>query len=233
MGADPFDPILECGPLAPKTVTLRVDFIHAAVTALVASGVAAEQITSLSVLVTSENFKLILRGRSSKSVKSRTPSMMVWPGLACDRSRWVKPAPRSCVELTNLSSRLPTLQPGLTEKNKVLLRAFDDENLQSELLTALVPPQRRPPEAPVSSVTGRCTSCPRDSPPALLCASHGKPRKLEFVRSVLAEAGRRRGGGRVPSGEMKNRRPYQARCRPRSQPFSGGYGSRVLSLLLG
>ena len=46
LGADPFDPDARVRPLARKTVTLRINFIHAAVTALVASGIAPKQITS-------------------------------------------------------------------------------------------------------------------------------------------------------------------------------------------
>ena len=80
-------------PLAPKTVTLRVNFIHAAVTALVASGVTPEQITSLSVLVTSENFKLILRRRFEQvGEKPNAFNDGLAKALLAIAREWVKPA---------------------------------------------------------------------------------------------------------------------------------------------
>ena len=101
----------------------------------VASGIAPEQITSLAVLVTPENFKLILRRRFEQAgEKPNAFNDGLAKALLAIAREWVKPSPEVLLELKNLSSSLPTLQPGLTEKNKVLLRAFDDENLQSELL---------------------------------------------------------------------------------------------------
>ena len=49
--------------LAPQTIKLHQNQIHAAVTALVESGVKPTAITSLADLVSPENFKRILRQR--------------------------------------------------------------------------------------------------------------------------------------------------------------------------
>ena len=49
-------------------------------------------------------------------------------------SEWVKPPAETVTTLKTLRSKLGTLPPGLTEKNKALLRALDD----SRLTTALV-----------------------------------------------------------------------------------------------
>ena len=53
-------------PLAPQTIQLRRNQIHAAVTALVESGVKPTAIRSLADLVSPENFKRILRRRHEK-----------------------------------------------------------------------------------------------------------------------------------------------------------------------
>ena len=50
--------------LAPQTIQLRRNQIHAAVTALVESGVRPSAITSLADLVSPEKFKRILRRRN-------------------------------------------------------------------------------------------------------------------------------------------------------------------------
>src|SRR6184192_4047719 len=58
--------ILPCNPpraLSPRSVRLRRDQIHAAVTALVESGVKSSAIRSLADLVTPDHLKRILRRR--------------------------------------------------------------------------------------------------------------------------------------------------------------------------
>ena len=57
--------------MAPRTVQLRRDQIHAAVTALIEAGVPAADIASLADLVVPENFKRILRRRYEMSAGSR------------------------------------------------------------------------------------------------------------------------------------------------------------------
>ncbi len=108
--------LLPVRPLAPRTVTLRVNFVHAAVTAAVGSGGGPEQITSLAVLVTSENFKLILRRRFEQAgQKPNAFNDGLAKALLAIASEWVKPSPEALLELKDLSSRLPAVQPGLTE----------------------------------------------------------------------------------------------------------------------
>ena len=147
----------------------------------------------------------------------------------------MKPAPQILLELKNLSSRLPTLQPGLTEKNKVLLRAFDDENLQSELLNlpefllkdAL---QKRPSVRSLADAQAALAI-------ALLpyCALRmANLAKLEFGRTLFLP---KRDGDEAaeafPAGEMKNRRPYQAALPPKITAMVWAYRSNILELVVG
>ena len=62
-GADAFAVNARSRALAPRTLKLRRDQIHAAVTALVESGIQPSDIRTLADLVSAENFKRILRRR--------------------------------------------------------------------------------------------------------------------------------------------------------------------------
>src|SRR5262249_15121621 len=62
-GSDPFATDARNKPLAPRTLKLAKDQIHAAVTALVKSGKKPEEIRSLAALIAIENFRSILRQR--------------------------------------------------------------------------------------------------------------------------------------------------------------------------
>jgi hypothetical protein len=62
-GSDPFAPDARSRALAPRTLQLRRDQIHAAITALIETGVEPAAITSIGDLVSPENFKRILRRR--------------------------------------------------------------------------------------------------------------------------------------------------------------------------
>ena len=205
-------------------------------TALVASGIPPKQITSLAVLVSPENFKLILRRRFEQvGQKPNAFNDGLAQALLAIAREWVKPSPEVLLELKNLSSRLPTLQPGLTEKNKVLLRAFDDENLQSELLNlpefllqnAL---QKRPSVRSLADAQAALAI-------ALLpyCALRmANLAKLEFGRTLFLP--KRDGDEAVvefPPGEMKNRRPYQAALPPKITAMVRAYRSKVLEPLVG
>jgi integrase len=114
-------------PLAPQTIKLRHDQIHAATTALVESGIAPNEIKRLADLVTIENFKRILRRRHEmiggrENVFNRDLART----LVEIARQWVKIDAATLTELTRLASKVPAPLPGLTEKNKRSLRQFDD-----------------------------------------------------------------------------------------------------------
>ncbi len=113
--------------LAPETLRLRRDEIHAAVTALLESGMATKEIRSLADLVSLENFKRILRrrhemvGGRENIFNAELARMLVEVGRD-----WVKLDPARLKELTRLAGKVPKPMPGLTTKNKRVLRQFDD-----------------------------------------------------------------------------------------------------------
>jgi integrase len=134
-GTDPFDPDARPRPLAPRSIVLRRTFLHAAVTALIESGVPVEEITSLAELTSPERFKAILRARHRRAgEKANAFNEGLAKALVAIAREWVKPSPQVLAELKGLLAKLPKPTPGLTDKNKGLLRQFDDAELQRELI---------------------------------------------------------------------------------------------------
>lgn len=131
-GADCFAADARPRALAPQTLRLRRDEIHAAVTALVDSGMVPTAITSLADLVTIENFKRILRRRvdmvgGRENMFNRDLARM----LVSIARHWVKVDKAVLDQLNRLASKVPAPVSGLTAKNKAALRQFDDpENLR-------------------------------------------------------------------------------------------------------
>ena len=126
-GADVFAADARSRALAPQTVQLRRNQIHAAVTALVESGVRPSAITSLADLVSPEKFKRILR-RRHETVDGRENVFNGDLARALVRiaAEWVKVDAGVIVELTRLAGKVPVPMPGLTVKNKRTLGQFDD-----------------------------------------------------------------------------------------------------------
>jgi integrase len=126
-GSDAFAADARSRALAPQTIRLRQNEIHAAITALVESGIKPTAIKSLADLVSSENFKRILR-RRHETIGGR--ENVFNHGLA--RSlvdlavRWVKIDAAAHAELKRLAGKVPMPISGLTDKNKRALRQFDD-----------------------------------------------------------------------------------------------------------
>jgi integrase len=126
-GADVFAADARSRALAPRTLNLRRNQIHAAVTALVDSGVKPSAIRSLADLVSPENFKRILRQRF-KAVDGRENAFNrdLAEVLVQIGREWVKLEPSVLDELKRLTGKVPMPKPGLTPKNKAALRQFDD-----------------------------------------------------------------------------------------------------------
>jgi integrase len=131
---DPFAADARPRPLAPATVGLRRDQIHAAVTALVDSGVEPGSITALADLVTAPNFKKIAQ-RRLETAEGRENSFN--RGLATTlvqiAKEWVKTEEATLRELKRLASKLPAPRGDLTAKNKRFLRQFDDPQVLQRL----------------------------------------------------------------------------------------------------
>ena len=132
------DPLAEgarARALAPLSLTLQRTHIHSAVTAAAAAGIPVDQITSLASLVEPETFRALLRHlwqRDGRKLTAYTHGVAVT--LIAIASEWVKAPADAIATLKALRSKLGTLPSGLTEKNKALLRKFDDPVLLTALL---------------------------------------------------------------------------------------------------
>ena len=128
-GSDPFAPDARVRPLGPRTLALRRDQIHAAVSALVESGTKPASIRSLADLVTPNNIKSILRRRLAMvGGTENTFNHLLGSVLLQIAREWVKVDPAVLGELKRLVRKLPVPRSGLTDKNKRFLRQFDDPN---------------------------------------------------------------------------------------------------------
>jgi integrase len=135
-GSDPFAPEARARPLAPQTVRLRRDQIHAAATALVESGVAPADVTSLGAIVTPDTLKRILRRRlEAQGGSHNTFNLDLGKALVQIAREWVKAEPATLTELKRLVGKMPVQFSGLTDKNKRFLRQFDDPLVMQRLLS--------------------------------------------------------------------------------------------------
>jgi integrase len=121
--------------MAPQTIRLRRDHIHAAVTALIEVGVPAADIASLADLVVPENFKRILLRRYEMTAGAENVfNRDVARSLLEIAYQWVKVEQATASELRRLAGKLPAPAPGLTRKNKGALRQFDDPQALHRLM---------------------------------------------------------------------------------------------------
>jgi integrase len=125
--ADPFATDARSRPLAPRTLKLTRDQIHAAVSALVASGTKPATIRSLADLVTPNALKSIIRRRLALTGDTKNSfNHYLARTLVRIAHEWVKVDPPILAELKRSASKLKTLGRKLTQKNKRFLRQFDD-----------------------------------------------------------------------------------------------------------
>jgi hypothetical protein len=126
-GSDPFAADARSRALLPRTLRLRRDQIHAAASALVASGTKPATILSLADLVTPNSVKCILRRRLEMvSGEENTFNHGLGRALLQIAREWVKVDAPTVAELNRLISKMPVPEIGLTNKNKRFLRQFDD-----------------------------------------------------------------------------------------------------------
>jgi integrase len=124
---DPFAADARIRPLAPRSLRLRRDQIHAAVTALVDSGIKPSAIRSLADLVSPDHFKRILRQRvDSVGEAGNTFNRGLGHALLQIAHEWIHVDEQHFSELKRLFGRMPEPTVGLTHKNKRALRQFDD-----------------------------------------------------------------------------------------------------------
>jgi integrase len=133
-GIDVFAADARSRALAPRTLQLRRDQIHAAVSALVESGVPPAAITSLADLIAPENFKRIMRQRKAVDGPTKAFDRDLAEALVQIGREWVKPEPTVLTELKRLVGKLPKPATGLSSKNKTALRQFDDPAVLRRLI---------------------------------------------------------------------------------------------------
>jgi integrase len=132
---DPLDENARARALAPRTLRLRRDHIHSAATAAVVAGIVAKDLTSLAGLVEAEPYKALLRHRWEADGRNLTAYTHGVAGtLIAVAKEWVKVPPDTLTALKALRRKLGTLPAGLTDKNKALLRKFDDPRLLQSLI---------------------------------------------------------------------------------------------------
>jgi integrase len=132
---DPLDENARRTPLAAKTIRLRRDHVHSAVTAAVAAGVDSNHLVDLGSLIEPETFKKILRYRWESEGRKLTAYTHGLAGsVIAIAKEWVRVPNESLAALKATRHRLGALPIGLTEKNKDLLRQFNDKGLLRRLV---------------------------------------------------------------------------------------------------
>jgi integrase len=132
---DPLDDKARVRALAPETVRLRRDHIHLAASAACAAAITAERLMSLAQLVDPETFRALLRHLWAKrGGKLTSYTRDVANALITMAAEWVRVPADQLTQLKKLRAKLGSLRSGLTEKNKALLRKFDDPRLVASLL---------------------------------------------------------------------------------------------------
>jgi integrase len=132
---DPLDEHARARALSPGTLRLRRDQIHSAAAAANATGTKMSDLTSLAGLVEPETFKRTLRQcweRDGRKLSAYTHG--VAGTLIAIAHEWVRVPPEVLAQLKAMRAKLGSLLPGLTEKNRALLRKFDDPRVLTALL---------------------------------------------------------------------------------------------------
>ncbi len=133
---DPLEENARRTPLAPKTRHLRRDHLHSAITAAITSGMDAEKLVDLKSLVELETFKKVLRYRWESEDRQLTAYTHGLAGsLIAIAKEWVRVPNDTLAALRATRHKLGALRFGLTDKNKNILRQFNDKGLLRRLVT--------------------------------------------------------------------------------------------------
>jgi integrase len=206
--SDPFAVDARQRALAPRTVRLRRDQIHAAVTASVVSGTKPSAILSLADLVLPDRFKRILRRRlDSVSGEENIFNRDLGQALIQIAHEWVRVDAQAFAELKRLIGKMPAPVMALTDKNKRALRQFDDPAVLRRLYAL---PERLWNEARRDKKPNFRTLAKAQAALAIgiLCYMPLRLQNLaalEFDTHLFMRAGRRAISTlELPAGEVKN-----------------------------
>lgn len=133
---DPFDDERPRRALKPRTIKQRRTQIVLAASALVHRGHDRESLQSLADLVDVEAAKNILRHYLGQNTP-RSPAFLgnLAQTLFSIAKEWVRVDPDHLEGLRNVRRRLPPVPPGMTAKNRSLLREFEDSETLRRLLS--------------------------------------------------------------------------------------------------
>ena len=132
---DPLDEDARTRALAPASLRLRRDHIHLAVSAACSAGIDPNQLTCLSRLVEPEMFRTILRQQWKERGQKPTSYIVSLASVLIKiAAEWVKVPLEQLAALKEIRSKLGRTRSGLTEKNKAVLRRFDDARLLGKLI---------------------------------------------------------------------------------------------------
>jgi integrase len=210
-GADLFAVDARERTLAPRTVELLRNQIWAAVTSLATGPTAVQRLTSLAGLVTPRNFKAILAHRHERrGGAANSFDLNLARRLIQIAREWVEVSESELNELNRLARRLPTRVPGLTDKNRAMLRQFDDPAMLHRLYAL---PERLWAEVRRDQRNDYLTLANAQAAIAiaLLCYAPIRLQNLAALR-FGAHLFIRQGRGsistlEIPAEEVKNRRP--------------------------
>ena len=118
----------------PSTLKTRREQLRIAASSLVASGVAVDEMTGLRCLVDPEKSRALLNHMvvANAGVKSTYIRGVATSLVAL--AKWCNVDAKGLDAIKRLRSRLGSVQSGLTEKNRTLLRGFEDERKLHALL---------------------------------------------------------------------------------------------------
>src|SRR5262249_55175200 len=112
----------------------RRNQIHAAITALIESGVAPASISGLADLVRLDHFRRILRRRNERvGGNENNFNRDLAEALVQIGREWVKVDAALLAELNKLTAKVAMLKRGLTDKNRRAIDQFDDPDVVARL----------------------------------------------------------------------------------------------------
>jgi integrase len=132
---DPFAENARAKHLQPRTLKLRRNQIHAAVSALMEAGVPAGSIVKLADLVVEANFRKLLRRRHHLAGgKPKNFDRDLAEALIQIGREWAKVEPVLLERLRKITATFPKQPKGMTAKNTKAVRQFDDLEVVDRLL---------------------------------------------------------------------------------------------------
>jgi integrase len=236
-GADVFAADARPRALSPQTIKLHQNQIHAAVTALVESGVKPAVIKSLADLVSPANFKRILRRRYDMvGGRENVFNNDLARTLVRIARRWVRVDVDVLAELTRLAGKVPMPVSGLTDKNKRRLRQFDDPAILQRLFNL---PRRLWGEVKRDAEPNVFTLVKAQAAlaVAILCYMPIRPQNLATlafdVDLFLREGARATSSLELSAGKVKNRRELAFDIPPEVAAMLIEYRNRIAPKIIG